>query len=338
MSPQIVGLDIGGANLKAATPEGEAASVEFPLWKHPTELVSRLRQLVQTLPKADRIAVTMSGEMCDCFETREEGVEFIVASVAEAFPATERWFWLNARGFVPSDSASQNLESIASANWSAQAEWATRFVEGRDAFLIDCGSTTTDIVPWRSGAPCWAGRNDYERLRNSELVYTGCRRTPVAMIDSECQCAELFATMQDVWMILGEIPEEPDNYNTADNRAATIANSRKRLARMNGIDYHRMDPVAFQNEVEQKARMQESIIANALKHVMDRTGMVPEVIMLSGSGEFLARRAIVRYTTTVDFQPLEEARLISLNEMLGPKVSECACAYAVAVLAEEAGQ
>ena len=65
--------------------------------------------------------------------------------------------------------------------------------------------------------------------------------------------------------------------------------------------------------------------------------MVPTVILLSGSGEFLARRAIKRYTTTVDFQPLEDAKLISLNEMLGPKVSECACAYAVAVLAREAG-
>ena len=31
----ILGLDIGGANLKAAHTDGTARSVAFPLWKHP---------------------------------------------------------------------------------------------------------------------------------------------------------------------------------------------------------------------------------------------------------------------------------------------------------------
>ena len=42
---QILGLDIGGANIKAATADGESGSVAFPLWRAPQELTAKLRSL-----------------------------------------------------------------------------------------------------------------------------------------------------------------------------------------------------------------------------------------------------------------------------------------------------
>ena len=50
--------------------------------------------------------------------------------------------------------------------------------------------------------------------------------------------------------------------------------------------------------------------------------------MISGHGEFLARRVAVRMGL--------ENNIISLAEQLGDRISSCAAAHAVAVLAREA--
>ena len=70
MTTQVLGLDIGGANLKAAHSDGSARAIAFPLWKHPERLTAELATLCATMPPNDLLAVTMTGELCDCFETR----------------------------------------------------------------------------------------------------------------------------------------------------------------------------------------------------------------------------------------------------------------------------
>jgi hypothetical protein len=54
----------------------------------------------------------------------------------------------------------------------------------------------------------------------------------------------------------------------------------------------------------------------------------PALFLLSGSGEFLARKVLALVPGTVN-------PCISLGERLGPEISQAACAYAVAVLAQE---
>ena len=72
-----LGLDIGGANLKAANLDGWAKSVPFALWRDPNGLVSALQDLIAAAPPADQLAITMTGELCDCFQTNAEGVRHI---------------------------------------------------------------------------------------------------------------------------------------------------------------------------------------------------------------------------------------------------------------------
>ena len=62
MAQTILGLDIGGANLKAATPDKRAVSVPFPLWKQPDRLPAALAELVAKFPDAEELAVTMTGD------------------------------------------------------------------------------------------------------------------------------------------------------------------------------------------------------------------------------------------------------------------------------------
>src|SRR5579884_2539286 len=175
----VLGLDIGGANLKAAHTDGQARSVPFELWKQPKRLPDVLRRLIHDLPSANELAVTMTGELCDCFRSRRHGVLAILDAVAAAAGQTPVRIWGNDGRFADPPEARRKPLQVASANWLALAAFAGRYVPQGPALVIDIGSTTTDIVPLLDGRPMPQGRTDSERLGCSELVYTGVRRTPL---------------------------------------------------------------------------------------------------------------------------------------------------------------
>src|SRR5262245_52335278 len=83
MPPSVLGLDVGGANLKMAHARGLALSSSFALWKQREDLAAALSRLRRHAPSHDRFAVTMTGELCDCFATKCEGVAFILDAVEE---------------------------------------------------------------------------------------------------------------------------------------------------------------------------------------------------------------------------------------------------------------
>ena len=76
-------LDIGGANIKLANGKGYAASYIFPMWEQYDGLASELRKLITEAPSSDHLAITMTGELADCFESKTEGVQHILDSVTE---------------------------------------------------------------------------------------------------------------------------------------------------------------------------------------------------------------------------------------------------------------
>src|SRR5258708_6065051 len=78
---QVIGLDIGGANLKAATSAGQALTQHFDLWRAPDQLPQMLSLLLARLPPPAALAVTMTAELADCFATKEEGVDAILRAV-----------------------------------------------------------------------------------------------------------------------------------------------------------------------------------------------------------------------------------------------------------------
>src|SRR6187200_1099062 len=98
-------LDIGGANLKAADGRGWALSVPFALWRQPEKLADALAALVAAAPPFDRVAVTMTGELCDCFRTKADGVRHILAAMAEVASGRECWVYLVDGELVTLDAA-----------------------------------------------------------------------------------------------------------------------------------------------------------------------------------------------------------------------------------------
>jgi len=67
-----LGLDIGGANLKAASSAGEAKTTPFEIWRAPrANCHPRFARADRWLPRgADVLAVTMTAELADCFATK----------------------------------------------------------------------------------------------------------------------------------------------------------------------------------------------------------------------------------------------------------------------------
>src|SRR5262245_49045123 len=158
----VLGLDIGGANLKAAHSGGGARLRRFELWKQAGRLPQALAEVIGTLPAFDVLAATMTGELCDCFETRRQGVHAILDAVeAVAGPRPVR-VWRNDGRLVDVVAARAAPLQAAAANWLALATYAGRFAPEGSALLVDVGSTTTDVVPLWQGEPVPQGRTDPE--------------------------------------------------------------------------------------------------------------------------------------------------------------------------------
>ena len=203
------------------------------------------------------------------------------------------------------------------------------------ALLIDLGSTTADVIPLDSTGPTAIGLSDPERLARGELVYTGVERTPLCAVVStlpwqghDCPvAAELFATTADAYLMLGETLEEPENCDTADGQPRTWPHALARLARMVCAD---ADSFTAEDAHQAAAVVREAQLAQlqaAVEKVVSRFDSPPRTVILSGHGEFLVRHLLDRLPWRAD--------VLSLTEELGPAVSRCAPAHALAVLASE---
>lgn len=275
----------------------------------------------------------MTGELCDCFPTKRDGVRHILAAVEAAFPSCRIGVWSTAGQFLALGRAVENYLAVAAANWHALATFAGRIVPTGPGLLIDTGSTTTDIIPLLNGAPVPTARTDPARLRVGELVYTGARRTPVCAILGVEVTAEWFATANDVYVRLGLLREEPDNRSTADGRPMTNEHAHARLARMLGGDAE-ITPEAETVALARRAfAAQRRAIGDGIRRVLSLQSIRPATVCLSGSGEFLARAAWEMVSADHESG---NVLLRSLATQLGPALSNAAGAHAVAVLAAEA--
>jgi hypothetical protein len=325
----ILGLDVGGANLKAADGRGAARTVRFALWRDPGGLTDALRSLLGSMPKFDRLALTMTGELCDCFETRRQGVLAILEGVMAAADGSQVKVWtIDGRFVEPGEVRSRPLQAAA-ANWLAEATFVGRFAPTGPALLIDIGSTTTDIIPLRDGKPTPIAKTDAERFQTGELSYTGVRRTPLATLLALDGASETFATVHDLYLALGLVPEDPNDRDTADGRPATKRHAFARIARMVCADLE----TCTQQELNRLTQlmMARHIIqmAASVQHVTSQMPGMPQTVVLAGSGEFLALSVLQRQ---VAFKPIH---LVWLSRQLTAEVSTAACAHAVAVLAGE---
>lgn len=321
----VLGIDIGGANIKYASTDGRAAASCFEMWKRPTELSATLVREIQSLGTFDLWAVTMTGELADCFVDRAEGVRSIVDSTVAAalqVNAPEPLFYAVDGRFCSATQAKENVDIVAAANWHALASEVAASI-APDGILVDIGSTTCDLIPIAHGLVATKATTDYERLLERSLVYVGCRRTPVCGLvrslnhaGRDCEVMnEWFATIDDARLVLGHVEEYPDDNASADGGPRTVDRAANRLARMIGLDRRDISIDAAQTLAVQVIEAATGRIADAFAAIDRMSPAGP--IVLSGEGSDLL----------VDHRGRD---VIRLADVLGPAVSQSAPAWATA--------
>jgi len=328
-----IGWDIGGAHLKAARAENgrivAAAEAPTPLWQGLDSLDVAFEALKARLGPAEVHGVTMSGELCDAFATRRDGVVGL-AAIAAAHLGAPR-LYAGAAGFVAIDSAAEHAARVASANWRATAEAAALSVP--DGLLLDIGSTTTDLIPIVAGKVAFFGEDDAGRLAAGELVYTGLTRSFVMAMAPRAPFAgqwtplmnEYFASAADVRRVLGDLPDGADLLATADGRDKSPAASRARLARMIGREATDAPDAAWQRLAAWFAETQLRDICDAAFVRLSRGDLDPRApVIAAGAGEQLAGEIARRL-----HRPLQNFADLTGG---GAEASVCAPAAAVALL------
>jgi probable H4MPT-linked C1 transfer pathway protein len=349
----VLGLDIGGANIKAANEIGRSVSRPFAIWRAPESLTDEVTAILAQFTETRLVAVTMTAELADCFTTKREGVRFILGSIEKAvansvvdrttaavpvksFDRVPVVVWTTEGRFVDVNLAKEQTAKVAAANWHALTTWsAQQFASQEAGLLVDIGTTTTDIIPFVNGTPVPVGFTDLSRLQSGELSYSGVRRTPLCAVahsvpfrDGYCSvAAELFATTLDVYLLTGQMAEDARDCDTANGKPATKAAASDRIARMLCCD---REEVSFEESVDIArflADVQRQRLAGSLERVVQRLESACQTVVISGSGSFLATQLVNENRKT------QNARIVALAEQFSPGVAESACAYAVAHLA-----
>lgn len=338
MGRSVIGWDIGGAHVKAVAFDGALrAVIQRPcrLWEAPEGLLPALEATLAALGPAGGHAITMTGELVDAFDSRASGVAAILDAVEAALGGAPVRVIDGAGAWLSAPAARAAPMAVASANWRATAGLAARHLA--DALLVDCGSTTTDLIPVRDGRVAAAGRTDAERLASRELVYTGVVRTPVAALAEALptggqwalQTGERFATTADVYTLTGELVPGADEFATADGRSADVAGASARLARQVGHDPGALDAPTLRALAAYLRGCQLHALWQAAVSVLGRAGLGGQApLVAAGAGWFLvpalARRLGRRW--------LHFAELLHGDEALRRRAAVTAPAAALAEL------
>jgi probable H4MPT-linked C1 transfer pathway protein len=255
----ILGLDIGGANTKAALIIFRDLEIidsfsyieYFPFWEQNLKdipkmlqrVISKIEQNIHVkLENIQFIAITITAELSDAFQTKREGINIILNALETVFDRQKMHFINTSSEFIDFNQAKNNYISIAAANWVSTALFLGNYIS--KCIIIDAGSTTIDIIPILNSKPNTKGKTDVERLTNHELIYTGGLRATIPSIthfvpykaDLVRISFEKFALISDVHRILGNISEKEYYNDTADNRSKALNDCYARLSRVLCMD------------------------------------------------------------------------------------------------------
>lgn len=345
MQANIVGWDIGGAHVKAAVISGGNLIAVYqqpcPLWKGLDQLQQAVNTIMQDLADVNYChAITMTGELVDLFDNRDDGVKQIIQTMTERLPESEILIFAGQQGLLKlSQIDAEHYPSIASANWIASALFAAQKLN--NGLFVDCGSTTTDILLLNDGQVQAEGYTDYQRLMSEELIYTGIVRTAVMAVTQTAQdqgkkiglMAEYFATMADVYRVTGELNDSHDQTDTADGAEKTVIASAKRLSRMIGCDFYadelpRWHKFANNIRAQQLQQIQRGCETRLSQYELPANSP----LIGAGVGRFLVKQIALNLGRSyLDFSDLFP--VVAIQSGMTP--ADCAPAAAIAYLASK---
>ncbi len=339
----IIGWDIGGAHLKAALIDKNGHIQQLfleacPLWKGLDYLHHAINTVLTILPTQQVThVVTMTGELVDLFENRNDGIQQIIKNFQQIIGNEPVVIYAGQQGFIKANAIkSPHYFDIASANWLASANWVSQLID--QALFIDIGSTTTDLLLCKNNRVDAQGISDYQRLQSGELVYTGIIRTAVMALTQSAffkgqsihLMAEYFATMADVYRVTGELNESHDKTDTADGNEKSVKASEKRLSRMIGAEFKNNEADVWKTFALDLKKQQKQQITTACLRQLARVIKDQKITFVgAGIGRFLVQE--IAKDLNLPYQDFE-CLFDSKDQQLNYSLSDCAPAVAVAVL------
>jgi len=341
----VLGLDIGGANTKAAFTKTKDAKVKelrtsieyFPIWKKGKEqlpkVLEKQKKKLANSTALDGVGVTITAELSDAYWSKKEGIHHALDSVTEAFGDVPTFVLDVEAKMLPVKDARREPLKVASANWAATGWMISQLI--KNCIVVDVGSTTTSIIPVINGNIAAEGKTDLEKLQNGELVYSGALRTNVAAIVNGIPIrgrvarvsSELFAQSGDVHLILGNIGEEDYTAETCDGRGKTRRETMARLARVVCADIDMLTEQEIVDLAKFVYAKQVEQITGGLKQVYERIKPSLQekiVVVVTGLGrKFLAKKA----AENAGFK-----EIIGMKEYLGAEASVVSPSVGVALM------
>jgi len=318
----ILGLDIGGANTKTALIQFKnevilesLSHIEyFPFWEKTLhdlpKMIDRILSILLEkkkiqLDEITNIAITITAELSDAFQTKREGILTIIDALESVFDKEKMRFVNNEGEYVDCDQARHNYLKVSAANWVSTALFLGRFMP--NCILIDAGSTTIDIIPILNSIPVSKGKDDTSRLMWHELIYTGGLRATIPSITHFIPYKgknirisfEKFALISDVHRILDNISEQEYINDTADNRSTSLDDCYSRLARIICKDIETISKDELINMAKYIYNKQLEIISSEIQEFFNELkGRVPEfnndpIFVITGlAAEFLIKKSL----------------------------------------------
>jgi hypothetical protein len=207
----------------------------FPLWREPAGLAGALRDVAARFGAASAMAITMTGELADCFATKREGVVSILDAFRAAFPGAVLWVYGVDGRFRSVEAASRRPLAVAAANWMASATLVARtFPDALSSMPAVPRPTSSD--PRRPGCrarPQRSGAAANRRARHTARSARRCaivRAVPLRAAAVVSPPSTSRSAPMHLW--LGRIREQDYTCETPDGRGRTRADAAARIARM----------------------------------------------------------------------------------------------------------
>jgi probable H4MPT-linked C1 transfer pathway protein len=334
-----IGWDIGGAHIKYCVMSGSSKIIwydilAFDFWKEYKKIKDLIKKVnIFYMKKNHEISnyFTMSAEMCDCFDNRDVGVDFIIQQIIKS-KCTSYIFSRN--GFIRPNLITKNLLiNIASNNWYASAFYLSK--KYSNVIAVDFGSTTCDFIIIKDGNIVNKRISDFTGLQTKELLYSGCARTPIYWRIHEILynnqiykiIPEQFSSMADINIILDTLSIKDIYSKTADNTENNRINSYKRISRSFGLDYSSNKRNLIKHLAKEIYNNQIQLIKSYIIYHMNKNFINKKNLKILGLG--LGHRIISDICKKERLSILEITDILDLEKNSGQAIAKIFPSYVI---------